>query len=177
MTWTEHFCRCQSPYCTLEMKCVITQSFSSRDVVSVPGFDGMQTCSIDKENASQMPWCSPSLFLPLALSPSLPPCLCLVSLHRRSKVPVSSFCFTILFIAAPLSFTACVSVSPALSLCLCFSLMPSLSLETSRPQTSQFLIDKLVFCSKRHTWRFCRPGDTLWVNFVWGASRLSMERL
>lgn len=139
VTWTEHFWWCQNPYCRLEMKCVITHSFSSRDVSSVLWFDRMH-----KENASQVPWCSPSLFLllPLALSPSLAPCLAPVSLHRRSEVPVSSFCFTILFIApSSLPRYVCFCISYSVSLSLFLSLMSSLSLETSRPQTSFTFFD------------------------------------
>lgn len=122
------------------MKCVITRSFSSRAVVSVPGFDGMQTCSIHKENASQVPWCSPALFLPLplALSLSIPhpvsqPC------QSAQEIWGASFIF-LFYYSVHCSFALlhdvyfCTSCSVSLS--LFFSLMPSLSLETSRPQTS-----------------------------------------
>lgn len=154
VTWTEHFWWCQNPYCRLKVKCAITHSFSSRDVASVLGFDGMH-----KENASQVPWYSPSLFLPLlrALAPSLAPCLAPVSLQRRSKVPVSTFCFY--SVHCPIfSPSLPVSVSPILCLCLFLSLMSSLSLETSRPQTSFhiFWLTGLCFSVR----------DTLWGSAV-----------
>lgn len=138
------------------MKCAITHSFSSRDVSSVLWFDRMH-----KENASQVPWCSPSLFLPLplTLSPSLTPCLAPVSLHMRSEVPVSSFCFTILFIApSSLPLCVCFCISYSVSLSLFLSLMSSLSLETSRPQTSFriFWLAGLCFSVR----------DTLWGSAV-----------
>ncbi len=113
-------------------------------------------------------------FFSLSLSRVSALSVCTGDLRCQFHLSVLLFCSL-----PPLSFTTCVSVPPVLSRSL-FSLMPSLSLETSRPETGFPVLDWQA--CKRHTWRFCRPGDTLWLNFVWGASWLSlviadMERL
>lgn len=120
-------------------------------------------------------------FLFLSLSLSIPhpmPCPC----QSAQEIWGASFIFLFYYSVH------CPLFSPSLCvfLYLLFCVFVSVSLSyvifvfrdiQTTDQLPHFLIDRLVFFSKRHTLGFCRPGDTLWVNFVRGASWLSSVKV
>lgn len=136
--------------CRLDMKCVITHTVSG----------ALSVCCGMMGRTKRMPVMCPDaahlcFFLFSSLSLSI---LRSMSCPCQSAQEIWGASFTILFITS-LPHCVCFCISCSVSLSLFLSLMPSLSVETSRPQTSfhTFWLTSLCFSVR----------DTLWGSAVW----------